>query len=465
MSIGRETRGRSRRLDLVLSLSGAMLLMSGCATHKVPPAPVTVAHSEFVYPTVPAALKGRPGADLVDIGWRYLQSNNNSAADRTFAQALRQNAALYPARAGQGYVALAKRDFPHALSSFDSALAMSPSYAPALVGRGQALIALGREREALPALEAAIAADSSLTDVQRRIDVLRFRSIQELIESARDATRNGRVADARAAYERAIAASPESAFLYRELGLLDRKSGQVDQALGRFRRAADLDPMDTVSLIQIGELLEERKDYAGAEAAYRKAAQIDPTPELSTRIATAAKNAREAKLPPEFQAALTSTQLSRGELAALIGVRLEGLLRDAPARQVVVTDTRGHWAAEWMMMVAQAGVMDPYDNHTFQPRARVRRGDLATAMSRLLGLIAMRDPDLRTRIAQRPAIADLTPRHTQYAAAAAVVATGVMPLLAGDRFQVAQAVTGPEATDAIERVRALSTRTQTNSAF
>ena len=465
MSIRRETRGRLLRLDLALSLSAAMLLMSGCATHTVPPAPVTVAHAEFVYPAVPVALKGSPGADQVSVGWRYLQSDYVNLADREFSQALKRNAALYPARTGQGYVALAKRDFSRALADFDAALKVRPTYAPALVGRGQALIALGREREALPAFEAALAADSSLTDVQRRIDVLRFRSIQELIESARDATRNGRVADARAAYERAIAASPESAFLYRELGLLERKSGQADQALERFRRAADLDPMDAVSLIQIGELLDEKKDYAGAEAAYRKAAEIDPTPELSTRITTAAKNAREATLPPEFLAALTSTQLLRGELAALIGVRLEDLLRDAPARQVVVTDTRGHWAADWMMMVVQAGVMDPYDNHTFQPRTRVRRGDLATAMSRLLGLIAMRDPDLRARLAQRPAIADLTPRHTQYAAAAAVVATGVMPLLAGDRFQVAQGVTGQEAIDAIERVRALSTRTQTNSAF
>jgi hypothetical protein len=141
------------------------------------------------------------------------------------------------------------------------------------------------------------------------------------------------------------------------------------------------------------------------------------------------------------------------------------VIRDAPPRQVVITDTRGHWAAEWITPVARAGIMDPFANHTFQPRTRLRRGDLAMVVSRLLGLIAARDPDLRARLAQRPVIADMTPRHTQYAAAAAAVASGVMPLLAGDRFQVGQAVTGAEAVEALDRVRALAARTDQGAAF
>src|SRR5262249_18396818 len=161
-------------------------------------------------------------------------------ADREFAQALKRNAALYPARTGQGYVALAKRDFSRALADFDGALKAGPSYVPALVGRGQALLALGRDQEALPAFEAALAADSTLADVRRRVDVLRFRGIQGTIEAARDAARKGREPEARAAYARALAASPESAFLYRELALLDRKTGHPEQALQGFKRAVEL---------------------------------------------------------------------------------------------------------------------------------------------------------------------------------------------------------------------------------
>jgi tetratricopeptide (TPR) repeat protein len=359
-------------------VAACLLVTSACATKIVtPPVPTTPAHAEFVYPTVPPVFLGRPGASLIEIGWRYLQNDKTSDAERTFEVALKQNNTLYPARAGQGYVALARRDFTRALSAFDSTLKAAPSYAPALVGRGHALIGLGREEEALQPFEAAMAIDSSLTDVRRRIDVLKFRGLQEVIEAARDAVRKGREPEARAAYARALAASPESAFLHRELGMLDRKTGHPDKALEELTRASELDPSDAAAFVQIGELLDEKSDYAGAEAAYRKAADLEPTPELSVRLATVAKKAREAKLPPEFRASLTSAQLTRGDLAALIGVRFDDLIRDAPPRQVVITDTRGYWAADWIMPVARAGIMDPFANHTFQPRTRLRRGDLA----------------------------------------------------------------------------------------
>jgi tetratricopeptide (TPR) repeat protein len=443
------------------------LLAAGCAARRapIPPAAVAIAHGEFVYPAVPPALQGAPGADLIAVGWRYLQGDNAAAADRTFAFALRRNAKLYPARTGLGYVALARRDVTGALSTFDEALKMDPSYAPALAGRGEALLALGRQDDALNAFEGALAADATLADVRRRVNVLQFRSLQDVIDAAREAARAGREADARALYGRALTVSPDSPFLHRELGLLDRKTGRPDQALEEFKRAAALDSSDSLSLIQIGELLDERGDYAGAEAAYRQAADLEPSPELSARLAVATKNAREAKLPAEFRAALMAPQLTRGELAAIIGVRLGELVLEARERQIVLTDTRGHWAAEWIGRVARAGIIDPFANHTFQPRTRVRRGDLATAVTRLLALVAARDPDVRARLEQRPAIADLTPGHIQYRAAASAVAAGVMPLLAGERFQVAQPVSGPEAVEAIDRVRALAARTQSLAVF
>jgi hypothetical protein len=49
--------------------------------------------------------------------------------------------------------------------------------------------------------------------------------------------------------------------------------------------------------------------------------------------------------------------------------------------------------------------------------------------------------------------------HVQYTAAAAAAASGVMPLLEGDRFQVGRAVSGSEAIDVLDRVRALSAQT------
>ena len=432
--------------------------LAGCATRTavVPVLPASLPYPEFMYPALPASYSNVEAAAQIDRGWRYLQNSDFGNAEREFTTAVQRTPGLYPAQTGAAYVALARGNHEQALRSFDAALSTGPAYVPALVGRGQTLLALKRDADALAAFEAAVAADASLVDVRRRVDVLRFRNLQDVIESARTAAAAGRLAEARGAYERAIQASPDSAFLYRELGLIDRKQGNLDGALDHFRRAVDLDSADAASLVQIGELLEERRDFEGADAAYRRAADIEPSADLAARMAAIGERLRESRLPPEFQLMTEVSEITRGELAALIGVRLEEVIRAAPAREVVMTDAQTHWAASWITQVTRASVMDPYPNHTFQPGERITRGDLAAAVNAVVTLLAVDRPELRTRLANRPQIADMPPAHLSYPAASAAVASGVMPLLDGERFEVGRPVSGAEAADAIARLRVLA---------
>ena len=443
---------------------GAVLLLislGACAarTPAPPPLPASVRYPDFMYPVVPEGLRSAPTVQGVDSGWRFLQNGDLRGASREFSAALKRTPRLYPAEAGAAYVALADHDHNEALRRFDAVLSQAPSYVPALVGKGQALLAMQREGEALLAFQAALVADPSLVDVRRRVEVLRFRGLQEVIEHARASAASNRLDEARVGYQAALASSPDSAFLHRELGLVERRRGDTEAAMAEFRRASELDASDATSLVQIGDIQEQRLDFAGAEAAYRKAAAIEPTAELTRRIAGIVAKAREAKLPSEFRAIPAASQITRGELAALIGVRLEDLLDDVKPRQVVMTDVRNHWAAAWITRVAAAGVLEPFANHTFQPRTGMRRVDLAAAVSRLLTLVAARNPELRARWAEvKPKIADVGVGHLSYPAVSLAVASGVMPLLDNDRFAVGQAVTGAEAVDVIGRVLMLARR-------
>ena len=169
------------------------------------------------------------------------------------------------------------------------------------------------------------------------------------------------------------------------------------------------------------------------------------------------ERASDDRLPAEFQAMAGLRQISRGDLAALLGIRLEDILRGAPERDVVVTDVQGHWAAAWIAQVARTRVIDPFANHTFQPGNLITRADLAGAVSRVVAIMAARRPALGALLTERPQMADVAMAHLSYPAAAVAVASGVMPLLEGGRFQVAQPVSGAAAIDVIARVRALTT--------
>ena len=444
------------RLSKAIAIGLALAALAGCAARMAPPLPAALAYPEFMYPVAPAGRVAPEDSAAVDRGWRFLQNGDLRNAEREFTAAARRSPALAAAGTGNAYVALARDDFARALRTFNAVLTAAPMYVPALVGRGQAFLELKRDDEALKSFEAALAVDPSLPDLRQRVAVLRFRGLQALIESARTAASAGRLDEAAAAYERALAASPESAFLHRERAAIERKRRNDEAALEHLRRATEIDPADAVAFAQIGELLEAREDFTGAEAAYRRALELDPSPALTARITAVSDRAREAKLPVEFRTIASAAQLTRGDLAALLAVRLEDVVRRAPAREAVITDLGGHWAAPWITQVARAGLVEPYANHTFQPNEIVTRADLAAMVSRVIALLAAERPALRGFLTARPGIADMPPGHLSYPAAAVAVASGIMPLREGGRFESARPVSGAEAADVIARLRSLA---------
>src|SRR3954462_1145245 len=135
-----------------------------------------------------------------------------------------------------------------------------------------------------------------------------------------------------------------------------------------------------------------------------------------------------AKLPAEYRAIDQAPQITRADLAALIGIRLNRLLSNGRrADAALLTDVRNHWAATWIMSVARAGVMEPFANHAFQPRAIVRRTDLAQAAARLLARIPGQNAArVKAWDAARLKFSDLSPSHLAYPAASVAVASGVM---------------------------------------
>lgn len=452
---GRSGRARCGR---AVALSVLVALQAACAARVVPPTVTLPRYPDFLYPDVPAELArgAAPGAHRT--AWQFLQAGDAATAVREFGALLKRAPVFYPAAAGLGYAHLARREYGEALASFDRALARNGRYPSALVGRGDVLAALGRIDEARAAYEAALAVDSSLAAVRRRIEVLGFRQAQELLAAARRARALGRYAEARTAYERVLHVSPNSPLVYRELGEVERQLGDLAAAEAHLRRAIDLDAADAAAWLLLGDVAEARGDLVAAEAAYERAAALEGGGGVDGRLARVRARLRLAGLPPEYRALPAAAQLTRGGLAALIGVRFESLLaRVRPGAVTVVTDARTHWAARWILAVVRAGVMEPYPNHRFQPEEVVRRGDLARAVSRLLALL--RDEG---RLAAPPpkeppvSFADLGPTHLGYRAAADAVAAGVMSVLDGNTFQLARPVSGQDAIGALDRLAALA---------
>ena len=449
-------RTLARRLAVV-----ALLAASAACAPRAPdlPAPGGAArYPDFMFPEAAVDLGSPEAQERHNAGWLWLQAGDLRAAGRNFNATLKLAPDFYPAEAGLGYVELADQDYDAAVSLFDRALQTNSQYVPALVGRGEALLALGERERALTSFESAVAADPDLSSLRSRIEVLRFRGLQDDVAAARKAAEGGRLDEARTAYKRALIASPQSPFLLRELALVERRAGDLPSAVQHAQQAVDLEPTDVRSLMVLGELYEAVGDLEKAVGTYEAAVGLEPNPATDERISELRERLLLAAMPPEFQQIETSATVSREQLAALFGVRLDDLIKRAPGRDaVVITDSRGSWAAPWIMLVARTGLMEVYANHTFQPATTVRRSDLAQAASRVLSLIAKERPSLATswRSSSRR-FPDLPPGHLVYPAASLAVEAGVMSVLDDGTFQLARPVTGSEAVGAVRKLEELA---------
>lgn len=446
----------ARTLMIVALLAG----MAACAPRPpaLPEPGLAPRYPDFVFPEAPAGL-GTPAAqERHNAGWLWLQAGDLRAASRNFTASLKASPDFYPAEAGLGYVELAEKDLEDAAEHFGRAVGANPGYVPALLGRGEALLALGRRDEALASFEAAVAADPELTALRSRIEVLRFRGLQDDVAAARKAADAGRFDEARTAYRRALDASPGSPVLLRELADVERRAGDSSAAMQHAQEAVDAEPTDARSLILLAELYDDQQDLTRAVQTYEAALAIEPNPAVAGRVDRLRERLRIAALPEEFQQIPSSPAVTRAQLAALFGVHLEDLIaRASRPGAVVITDTRGNWASSWVLQVAQAGVMEVYPNHTFQPAAIVRRSDLARAASQVLSLIAAADPGLagRWRNPERR-FPDVSRGHLAYPAAAMAVEAGVMEPLDDGAFGLARPVTGAEAVAAVKKLQELA---------
>lgn len=451
----RPRHGGIRELALVLLvLCGAG---AACTVNPPPTVITTPKYPDFPPLVVPPTLKTTPLiTQRLDEAWRRLQTGDVSGARRDYASVLQASPDFYPAAAGLGYAAIANRDYKEAATQFNAALGANPRYQPALDGRATAALAAGDDTAAVIALEAILRVDPANETAKNRLELVRFRLVQHQIDAGRKAREAGRLDEAQSTLESALATSPGSAVILRELALVELAKGSLPPAESHARNAVQADTGDPESWAALGQVLDKAGKTREASDDYGKAFSMDSRPAWRDRRDALKARADDESLPKEFKAIASSPTITRGDVAAMIGLRLGDVL-DKSGRHVTVvaTDARGHWAAQWILQVTQAGLMDVFPNHTFQPAGGVRRSDLADIVSRVLTMIAGERPiDLARWKAARPQFSDLTAGST-YTAAALAVASGAMAA-DGDRFGASRPASGADLVAAITRLQQIA---------
>jgi tetratricopeptide (TPR) repeat protein len=421
-----------------------LLALPACAPRVAPRVPEG---EDYVRPVpVPGEVSAAEAREL-DEAWRKVRTGDAGAAARDYERLLGRHPGLVPAETGLAYARLRAEQPVEAARLFASALERRPDYVPALVGAGSAAFRTGDRDGALGYYRRALAVDPSDPLVRKRLGALKLQVAERHIaaaQAARAADDPGAAADE---YGAALEAAPELATVRLDLAELLVERGDVSGAVTRLQ--ADPSGDRKVSL-RLGALLLRDGRAEDARAVYRRLLAGDPADAEASRGLREAQEALDfAAQPEEYRRIADGSHVTRADFAALLAVKVSALAHVAASVPTVAVDISASWAREHIATILGLGIMDVYPNHTFQPGATMRRGDVARALARVLDRLGVRSSG------PGAAPTDMGPSHLDRDAVMRVVGAGLMTLGPGGAFEPWRPVSGREAVDVVEALAAL----------
>lgn len=259
-------------------------------------------------------------------------------------------------------------------------------------------------------------ADPSATGVDMKRQRALLLAMETLVQGARQASSENRLADAERLYRQALELAPQEPLLRKQLAEVLSLQGKTDQA----------------------EQIANRALFSGeGEQAPRLARPPEPEWDDLTRWGTQIDHFRELR---------TSEAITREQFAALLAryfPQLTGVQRPSE----VMTDVEDSWAQSSIQTVVAAGILDPMPNHAFQPARTVSRGEFAEAVARLTRLLG-----LFPQGAPPTSPLDVVPGSTLYRELQPVLGFELLSLDNAGNFNVSAPVGGEEAVNIAEKL-------------
>jgi len=283
-----------------------------------------------------------------------------------------------------------------ALAAYERVLAQAPQHVDARLGRARIFLQMERWSDAEADVRAALAtAPQSEEAIELWLQVLartrRFDEAEAWIRARQDLPgrdrwlgdlfmARGQVADAIAAYIRALAAAPEDETILRALADAYRMSGKLEPALQIYRQLARRQPQNAENYFWIGTIARWRGEMRAAEEAFREALRLQPQhleAQLGlVRIALAQDDLQRAAQGLDRARALDPAHPEvaalRGQLLERQGRRREALqeyqraLERAPGEE---TASAGYWRLQPLVHPTLEVMYDRQETEVLEGRA------------------------------------------------------------------------------------------------
>ena len=222
------------------------------------------------------------------LGGCLLASGRWQEAAQVYEAVLRKHPENAAANYGLGRVRAVRKDLEGAVESFRKACALFPNFGPAHYALAQTYKRLGKTDQSLEELALY---DRDKTSMPNRGDELLDEiwalsaNPQDQMRLGMELARQGKFAEAVAAYEKSLQMDPKIVEAHVSLVPLCGQLGQFAKGEEHFQAAVRLDPKGSAIYFNHGLLLAGQGRFEEAEGAFRKALEINPLyPDAHTNL-------------------------------------------------------------------------------------------------------------------------------------------------------------------------------------
>jgi len=421
---------------LFFSVLWVLLLLFGCATSRAP------IRQRDRFPLDPREELSGPFSAAIESGWEALLSGDAAGAEEEFRRA-RSQAPRLAAQVGlvEAWVLGGKPD--RAVQACKDLMKAGEATLPLLVACGEAKAASSSPLEAFELYRQAVSRAPGREGLEARASELKAAARARLVEDAEARAGQKDWKAARSRLERAIELDPENGELRARAGDVERSAGRREEALERYREALGLARKDRALEEKTAELALELSDHALAISLFDELARED------SRFQASAEEARllfrVANWPAPERKAARSSRITRAEAASLVWWMVPEVREARVSSGVIASDVVSRRDSRAVTRALSLGLLDvDREAHRANPDGALTAGAGSRLLLRLLLFLRPSGP-APPCLGETPAV----PRsHAEAARLAA--ACGLLQEREGG------AVSGPEFTRALDRVRALA---------
>lgn len=390
----------------------------------------------------------------IEEAWKNLKQGNANKAEKMITR-LGIKSPVYNIGLGYSYLLLNK--LQESEQSFKEALKDYPEMTLIYLGLAQLYQKTHQEDLAFNELSEVLKREPNHPWAKEEYEFLRSKKTEGFLKEAKFYSDQGNTEKQKEAYLKALHYSPQLIEAHLALAEIYRKQNQLQSALVHFKAASSIEPKNKKILKDYADTLFEAEKYSKSLEVYERAQELDPkNKELEERIESLKARLGIFELPSQYDTVPTAEAVSKEDIAALLGVKFKGILDDSQAKPPIIVDISTSWASKFILKMTSLGILDVYENHTFQPKKTVTRAEMAEILLRLINFLKKKGYRLIQQFPpEKIQITDVSPDNYYYQPIAQIIAYQVMDLSSERAFRPEQGLRGMEAISILDLLLSL----------